>query len=367
MNRNEIPTPSLLVDLDRFERNIARMARHADRAGKRLRPHAKTHRCLEIVRRQIAAGAIGPSCAKLGEAEVLVAGGIRGVLVTSEIVPPRSIARLMRLVHDAPDTIIVVDNADNVKSLAEAARSAGVILNVLIDVEMGDRRTGVAPGQSALNLAHAMKAEPSLRLRGLQGYAGGCGHVVEWSDRREASHKVMRALIETRHLLESRGFSVEIVSGTATGTYDIDTELTGNTELQCGSYCFMDIDYGHVKGRSGLPLTYDFEIALTVMTTLISVAEPTRGVVDAGFNAFSAEKPFPPQALNRLGITYEFAGDEHGRITLRDPNYPLILGERIEFVPPHCDPTVNHYDRIYAVRGNDVEAVWSVASRGRSD
>src|SRR5881296_4747648 len=202
MTRDDIPTPSLLLDLDRFERNLRRMAAHARAAGKNLRPHAKTHRCPEIARRQIAAGALGVACAKLGEAEVMAAAGIRGLLITTEIVPPSSIARLVRLVAEAPDTMIVVDHAENVTAIGAAASAAGVVVNVLVDVDMGNRRTGAQPGEPALALARAVARQRSLRLRGLQGYAGHCAHIVGWKARRAASLEALRPLVETRALLE---------------------------------------------------------------------------------------------------------------------------------------------------------------------
>jgi 3-hydroxy-D-aspartate aldolase len=366
MTRDEIPTPALLLDLDRFERNLARMAAHVRGAGKHLRPHAKTHRCPEIARRQIAAGALGVACAKLGEAEVMAAAGIRGLLLTTEVVTPAKIARLLALAREAPDTMVVVDHPDNVAALGRAAAEAGVRLNVLVDVEVGGRRTGAAPGAPALALARAVAATPSLRLRGLQGYAGHCAHVMGWQARREASLAAMAPLMETRRLLEAGGLPVEIVAGGSTGTHDIDVELAGLTELQSGSYCVMDLDYRRIGGREAESLT-TFEMALTVVATVVSVPEPTRAMVDAGLKAFSTDKPFPPEAVERPGITYGFAGDEHGRLALGDPDRPLRLGERIEFFPPHCDPTINLYDRIHAVRGGKVEDVWPIAARGRSD
>src|SRR5690348_2543945 len=172
MRRDEIPTPALLLDLDRLERNLARMAALVHRAGKGLRPHAKTHRCPEVARRQIAAGALGVACAKLGEAEVMAEAGIRGLLITTEVVPPAKIQRLMRLVETAPDTMVVVDSADNAGALSAAAAARSATVNVLVDVDVGGRRTGVAPGEPALELARVVAALPGLRLRGLQGYAG---------------------------------------------------------------------------------------------------------------------------------------------------------------------------------------------------
>ena len=366
MHRDEIPTPALLIDVDRFERNLARMRAHAQASGKHYRPHAKTHRCPEIARRQIEAGALGVACAKLGEAEVMAAAGIRGLLITTEIVPDRSIFRLVRLLEVAPDTMVVVDNAANVEALARSMASRGLVLDVLVDIDVGGRRTGAQPGEAALALGRAVTKQKSLRLRGLQGYAGHCAHVMGWAARREASHKAMAPLMETRTLFERAGLPVEIVAGGSTGTYDIDVELTGLTELQSGSYCVMDLDYRRIGGRGGEMLT-DFEMALTVLATVVSVPTADRAMADAGLKAFSTDKPFPPVAVERPGITYEFAGDEHGRLTITDASRAPKLGERIEFFPPHCDPTFNLYDRVYAVRGENVESVWDIAARGRSD
>jgi D-serine deaminase-like pyridoxal phosphate-dependent protein len=366
MTRDEIPTPALLLDLDRFERNLERMAKHVRAAGKNLRPHAKTHRCPEIARRQIAAGALGVACAKLGEAEVMARAGVRGLLITTEVVAPSAIRRLTRLVAEAPDTMVVVDNAENVEALARAAAEDGVTLDVLIDVDVGGRRTGAQPGEPAVALGRDVMRRPSLRLRGLQGYAGHCAHVMGWAERREASLAAMAPLMDTRARFETEGLPAEIVAGGSTGTHDIDVELGGLTELQSGSYCVMDLDYRRIGGRAGAALT-DFEMALTVVTTVVSVPTRERAMVDGGLKAFSTDKPFPPEAVERPGVEYGFAGDEHGRLSVTDPARAPRLGERIEFFPPHCDPTFNLYDRVWCVRGPRVEAVWDIAARGRSD
>jgi D-serine deaminase-like pyridoxal phosphate-dependent protein len=366
MNRDEIPTPALLLDLDRFERNVARMAAHARAVGKNLRPHAKTHRCPEIARRQVAAGALGVACAKLGEAEVMARAGIRGLLITTEVVAPSAIRRLTRLAAEAPDTMVVVDHADNVAALAQAATEDRVTLNVLVDVDVGGRRTGAQPGEPALALGRLVASRSSLRLRGLQGYAGHCAHVMGWQARREASHAAMAPLMDTRARFEKAGLPVDVVAGGSTGTFDIDSELAGLTELQSGSYCVMDIDYRRIGGRGTDALTA-FETALTVVATVVSVPTADRAMVDAGLKAFSTDKPFPPEAVERPGVEYGFAGDEHGRLSVRDAQRPVRLGERIEFLPPHCDPTFNLYDRVWCLRGARVEAVWDIAARGRSD
>ena len=366
MTREEIPTPALVLDLARFERNLGRMAKHVARSGKQLRPHAKTHRCPEIARRQIAAGAVGVACAKLGEAEVMAATGLRGLLITTEVVPADKIHRLVQLVRTAPDTMVVVDHPDNAREIARAARAAGVVVNVLIDVDVGGRRTGAQPGEPAVALAREVASLNGLRFRGLQGYAGQCAHVMGWEARREASRAAMAPLAETRRRVEAAGLAVEIVAGGSTGTFDIDVEMPELTELQSGSYCVMDLDYRRIGDRRSDSLT-EFEMALTVIATVVSVPTHDRAMVDAGLKAFSTDKPFPPEAVERPGLDYGFAGDEHGRLTVRDPDRPPRLGERIEFFPPHCDPTINLYDRIFAVRDGKVEDVWDVAARGRSD
>jgi D-serine deaminase-like pyridoxal phosphate-dependent protein len=366
MTRDEIATPALLLDLDRFERNLARMAAHARAAGKAFRPHAKTHRCPDIALRQVASGALGVACAKLGEAEVMARAGVRGLLITTEIVAPTAMRRLTRLVAEAPDTLVVVDHHDNVRDLARAALADGVTIDVLIDVDVGGRRTGVQPGEPAVALGRAVAGERSLRLRGLQGYAGHCAHVIGWAARRAASTAAMAPLMDTRARFQAAGLPVDVVAGASTGTYDIDSDLDGLTELQSGSYCVMDLEYRRIGGKNSDALT-DFEMALTVLATVVSVPTAERAMADAGLKAFSTDKPFPPEAVERPGLTYEFAGDEHGRLTVTDPSRAPHLGERIEFFPPHCDPTFNLYDRVYAVRGRKVEAVWDIAARGRSD
>jgi D-serine deaminase-like pyridoxal phosphate-dependent protein len=290
---------------------------------------------------------------------------VRGLLITTEVVAPAAVRRLTRLAGEAPDTMVVIDHPDNVRALARAAAEDGVTLNVLVDVHVGARRTGTEPGEPALAIGRLAAEQRALRLRGLQGYAGQCAHVMGWAARREASHASMAPLMDTRARFEAAGLPVEIVAGGSTGTYNIDLELPGLTELQAGSYCVMDLDYRRIGGRTGEAMA-DFEMALTVVATVVSVAAD-RVMVDAGLKAFSTDKPFPPEAVERAGFEYGFAGDEHGRLTLTDRARAPKLGERIEFFPPHCDPTFNLYDRVHVVRGTKVEAVWDIAARGRSD
>src|SRR5712692_3518558 len=364
MTRDELATPALLLDLDRFERNIAKMAAHVKTAGKKLRPHAKTHKCPEIALRQIGAGATGISVAKVGEAEVMAAAGVRNLLITTEVVGPEKIGRLLRVLDRQPETLVVVDHPDNVSELARAMDRAGRVLNVLVDVDVGGRRTGVQPGEPALDLARDVRREPALNLRGLQGYAGHCAHVIGFEDRRRASRRWMRGLMKTRELFEKHDLPVDIVSGGSSGTFNIDSELEGLTELQSGSYCVMDLDYRRIGGKGGGDYD-DFEMALTVLTTVVSVPTPTMAMVDGGLKAFSTDKPFVPEAVEWPGVEYSWAGDEHGRLMAQEQGRLPALGQLMEFFPPHCDPTINLYDRIYAMRGAKVEAIWDIAARGR--
>ena len=363
--RSEIPTPALLLDLDRFERNIQKMAAYVKSAGKKLRPHSKTHKCPEIALRQVTAGAVGVCVAKVGEAEAMAAAGVRNLLITTEVVGSEKIGRLLGVLGRQPETLAVVDHPDNVSELGQAMERAGRVLNVLVDVDVGGRRTGVQPGEPALELARSVQRQPALNLRGLQGYAGHCAHVLGFEERRRVSRRWMSRLMKTRELFEKHGLPVDVVTGGSSGTFNIDVELPGLTELQSGSYCVMDLDYRRIGSPRGAAYD-DFEMALTVLTTVVSVPSQEMAMVDAGFKAFSTDRPFVPEAVEWPGVEYSWAGDEHGRLMTTEPGRLPKLGQLIEFFPPHCDPTINLYDRIYAMRGDKVEAAWEVSGRGRS-
>lgn len=360
LTKHDLPTPTLVLDLDRFEANLARMSRHAQTAGIALRPHAKTHKCVEVARRQLAAGALGVCVATLREAEAMAAGGIPGLLITSEMVGPAKISRLVRLTRAHPDTMSVIDHPRHADDLNAAAAAAGVRLNVLVDIDPIGRRTGVQPGAPAIELARHAARLPRLNLRGIHCYSGPSSHVVGFEARKAHSEKVMAPAIETFQQLQREGLPVEILSGGSTGTYNIDSELKGMTELQVGSYVFMDVDYRNIGGRSG-PVYDDFSPALQVIATVISRNERDRATVDAGFKAFATDRKFGPDVLGIEGVKYGFSGDEHGILDLRGASREVKLGDRIEFIVPHCDPNVNLYDRLYCLRGERVEAVWPIA------
>jgi D-serine deaminase-like pyridoxal phosphate-dependent protein len=363
----DIPTPALLVDLDVLESNLSRLAEHASRRGLSIRPHAKTHRCPEIARLQVAAGALGVSCAKLGEAEVMASAGIPGLLITTEVVAEEAMRRLMILLRRAPETLIVIDNIENAKRLSALAEDSGIpAVRALLDLDVGARRTGVDPGQSALQLYTQVARLRNIEVRGLHAYAGQAAHVVGWEKRRQTSNGALSPVKLTARLLEESGLSLQVVTGGSTGTYDIDSELDCYTELQCGSYSVMDLEYRGIGGRDSDEF-HDFGMALTVMATVISVRSNDLAIVDAGTKSFSTDRPLVPVAVDRPGLTYSWAGDEHGRLTVAKSTEAPRLGERIRFYPPHCDPTINLFDRIYVLRDEQPIDIWTIAARGRSD
>ncbi|MDX2034718.1 MAG: DSD1 family PLP-dependent enzyme [Blastocatellia bacterium] len=362
LTKADLVTPALLLDLDLFEANVARLAAHARQTGIRLRPHGKTHKCVEIARRQAQAGAIGLSVATIREAEAMAAAGIRGLLITSELVGKPKIDRLVRLVRKAPDTLTVVDHFAHAAELSEAAAAARITLNVMLDVDPAGRRTGVPPGEPALALAEKLVKLPHLKLRGIHGYSGMSAHVNTFDARRAHSRKVMLPILETFAAMKKRGMPVEIMSGGSTGTYNIDTELEGMTELQCGSYVFMDIEYRNIGGRSG-PSYDDFATALTVMATVISRNYDDRATVDAGIKAFAKDRKFDAEVKGVTGVGFAAGSDEHGTLLLNQPSREIRLGDRVEFIVPHCDPNLNLYDRIFCVRGERVVDVWRTIGR----
>ena len=360
VTKHDLPTPSLLVDLDAFEANVAGMAAHAKSAGIALRPHAKTHKCVEVAKRQIAAGALGVCVATIREAEAMAAGGIGGLLITSEMVGNEKIGRLVQLTRRSPETMSVVDNPLHARQLSAAAAAAKVTFQLMIDIDPGGRRTGIAAGAPAKALAHEIGKLPHLKLRGIHSYAGPSSHVVGHEARRTHSHQAMAPAVATWHELRREGIALEILSGGSTGTYNIDPELKAMTELQVGSYAFMDIDYRRIGGRSGTSYD-DFRPALTVLATVISKTYRESATVDAGFKAFATDRKFGPELKGITGVDYGWGGDEHGILKFVQPSRAIELGDRLEFIVPHCDPNVNLYDRLIATRGNKVEAVWPVA------
>jgi D-serine deaminase-like pyridoxal phosphate-dependent protein len=362
--RGDVPTPALLLDLDAFDDNITRMASHIKARNKAFRPHGKTHKCPEVARALLRAGAIGCCAARLSEAEVFAASGIPGLLITTAVIGKDKIARAVELAAKAPDTIFVADNRQNVRDINAAAAARGAAEPIKLAVDLFFGRTGIQPGQPAVELAQLIDSLPHVTFVGLQSYDGQAAHTTPFDARNARTSSTMARAIETKGMIERAGIACPMVTAGSTGTYRFDSENPGITELQPGSFVFMDMEYGQIGGPDGSEYR-DFKHSLTVVTTVVS-RSPGIAIVDGGYKAFSTDRPFTPKPVGLDGVTYHWAGDEHGRLDVSQAERDVMVGDRIEFIPPHIDPTVNLYDHIYALRGDRVEAVWPIAARGKS-
>jgi D-serine deaminase-like pyridoxal phosphate-dependent protein len=359
-----LQTPALVVDLDAMEANIAAMAGFAKDKNIALRPHAKTHKCVEISKRQIAAGALGICVAKLGEAEAQADGGIEDILITSPVVTDAGIARLVDLNKRIADLMAVCDNGDVATRLNAVAEASGKQLKILVDIDPGLGRTGVRPGVDAFSLVEQVANAPGLEYVGLQCYAGNVQHIEERDARRKDSLMAMAELIALRDTLASRGLAPGLLTGGGTGTFDIDPEAKVLTELQVGSYVFMDRQYNDVWEKPGE--RPPFATSLFVQTTVISANRDGLATTDAGFKSFATDADAPKLVAGAPDdANYFFFGDEQGGIFYGgEPK--LVPGHVVGCMVPHCDPTVNLYDVIHAVRGDTLEAIWRIDGRGCS-
>jgi D-serine deaminase-like pyridoxal phosphate-dependent protein len=353
-----VDTPALVLDLDAFERNLRRMAAALEGSRLRLRAHAKSHKCPDIARRQLAHGAIGVCCQKVSEAAVFVEAGIDDVLVTNQVVGAAKVRRLAELARRARIGVLV-DDACQVSPLSEAARAHGATLDVYVEVDVGGRRCGVAPGEAGAALARQVADSPSLRFAGLQCYHGPAQHLRTPAERASAIAAAADAARATQRAVEAAGLAVGRITGGGTGSLALERDAGVLDEMQAGSYVFMDRDYADNERAPGDPA---FEHALFVRTAVLSRAHPARAVVDAGLKASSIDSGMP-SVWQRPGLRYVKAADDHG-VLATPTDEALAIGDVLMLVPGHCDPTVNLYDDIVCVRGGGVEAVWPVAARG---
>jgi len=366
-SRRALNTPVLVVEFDALERNIKTMAAFARGRGVGLRPHAKTHKSPDIAKLQLAAGALGVCCAKIGEAEALADGGVlQGLLITSPVVSEPAVERLMALASRTEGLMCVVDNPRNVHVLNAAARAKGVGLDLLIDIDPGSRRTGVTSPHGALAVLEAIQKAASLRFAGVQYYCGPHQHIESYEDRREAMIERAAYAKSVIGALTDAGAPPGLITGGGTGTHRIDVELDLFTELQAGSYVFMDAQYlacdlaGEGAGAS------PFETALMVDARVVSANTPGLATLDAGFKAFSTDASAPLVIAGApAGARYRFMGDEHGLLVMPE-GARLDLADMVSLGAPHCDPTVNLYDTYHVVRGDTLFALWPIAARGRS-
>lgn len=360
----DLDTPALCVDLDALEANIATMQARLTAAGLGARPHAKTHKSADIARKQLAAGALGICTSKVSEAEALMAAGIDRVCMTTTNPAVSKVRRAMALSRKSPHFIHAVDDEANARDLADAAREAGVTANVVIDVAVGTR-SGIPAGDGAVALAETVSRLPALRLRGMLSYDGGAQHVTGFAARRAAALANLEANVRVFETLKKKGLPTEIFSGGGTGTYNIQHEVPGFTDVQVGSYVFMDMQYLAIGNAAGGPVYDDFRRSLTVMTTVLNNRFPGRLTTDAGAKALTLNVP-RAGVVGEPGMDYNAGSDEFGVITFASATRSYRIGDRLELVVPHCDPVVNLYDQMYGIRRDRVEVVWPVTARGKS-
>ena len=364
-SRASLNTPVLVLDADALDRNIARMAALAAQAGMALRPHAKTHKSTDIARRQITAGAVGVCCAKIGEAEVMVDAGIAGVLVTSPVAAPAAIARLAALAGRADALMAVIDHPGVARAIDAALATADATLDILIDIDPGIRRTGVASPEDAVALADVIARCPRLRLRGVQFYCGRQQHIAGYAERHAAIADRTDYLRQVLGALSAAGFPPQIVSGGGTGSHRIDMALGVFTELQVGSYIFMDRQYLDCALAADDPAP--FETALMVDTRVVSANHEALVTIDAGYKSLSTDGGVASVVAGApADAAFTFMGDEHAALVSPGIGTALRPGDAVTLIVPHCDPTVNLYDFYHVVRDGTLVDLWPVSARGRA-
>jgi len=360
----DLDTPALCVDLDALEANLATLQQTVTRNGIASRPHAKTHKCPAIARLQIENGSVGICTAKVGEAVAMYEHGIDEILMTTINATPFKITRAMNLRRQCSGFIQATDTPGNARDLSEAAQALGIVADVVVDIDSGGHRTGITPGQPALELAQLIDQLPGLRLRGMLCYDGGSQHVKGFDTRRARTLERLVPATETYDLMQRSGLNTGIFSGGGTGTYNIDHEVRGLTDIQVGSYVFMDAQYLAIGG-SGSDVYSDFDTSLTILTTVLNAQYDGRVTTDAGAKACTINQPWPI-VKGETGMSYTSGSDEFGTLRYDDPSRTYKLGDKLELIVSHCDPVVNLYDQMYAVRNDRVEAVWRIAARGMS-
>lgn len=360
---DQIETPALVIDLDAFDRNVERMAAFGRQSGMRIRPHAKTHKCPSIARRQMSAGAVGQCCQKVGEAEALVRGGIQDVLVTNEIIGTQKLRRLASLASEAAIGLCF-DAREQVEAASQAAVDIGVTLDALVEIDVGMQRCGVPPGPAARELALRIAEAPGLAFRGLQAYHGEAQHLPTFEEREAAIARAAEAVRATRETLDRAGLACSVVSGAGTGTFRLESASGLWDELQVGSYAFMDTEYARIGAQGGGPYA-EFEHSLFVLATVMSVPSAEFAVVDAGLKSYSCEKGVP-WVHHREDVSVVGVSDEHGKLRVGPLANRLRLGDRVMLIPSHCDPTVNLHDWYVGIRNEKVELLWPISARGAS-
>jgi len=365
MRESDIQTPCLILDLDALEQNIKKMGDYARKNQIRHRAHGKMHKSVDVAKLQEKlGGAVGVCCQKVSEAEVFARGGIKDILVSNQVRDPMKIDRLARLPLLGARTIVCVDDADNVPSLSEAALRHGTQIECLVEIDCGAGRCGVSSSDDVVSIAKAIDRAPGLRFTGIQAYQGAMQHNESYDDRKAKVDVAITIVNDSISALEDVGLSAELVSGGGTGSYYFETDSGVYNELQCGSYAFMDADYGRIRDQAGNRIDQgEWENSLFLLTSVMSHAKPDKAICDAGLKAQSVDSGLPV-VFGRDDVEYIKCSDEHGVIA--DPDGVLKVNDKLRLVPGHCDPTCNVHDWYVGVRGGKVECLWPVSARGKA-
>jgi 3-hydroxy-D-aspartate aldolase len=365
MDEADIQTPCLILDLDALERNIRKMGDYARAHGMRHRAHGKMHKSVDVLKLQERlGGAVGVCCQKVSEAEVFVRGGIRDVLVSNQVRDPAKIDRLARLPLRGSRIIVCVDDIANVAELSAGAQRHGTTLECFVEIDCGAGRCGVRTTEAVVQIAQAIDTAPGLKFTGIQGYQGAMQHMDSFDDRKAKLDAAIAQVREAVEALTAIGLTPELVSGGGTGSYYFESNSGVFNELQCGSYAFMDADYGRILDRDGTRIDQgEWENALFILTSVMSHAKPHLAVVDAGLKAQSVDSGLPV-IHGRTDVKYIKCSDEHG--VVEDPDGVLAINDKLRLIPGHCDPTCNVHDWYVGVRGGKVEVVWPVSARGKA-
>lgn len=368
MNISQLDTPALIVDLDTMERNLRKMQTHVEELGLTLRPHTKAHKSPAIAKMQIDLGANGICTAKLGEAEIMAEGGIKDILITTPIAGQKKVQRLVNLHQKYPDSRFfqVVDHPLHVADISQASIDAGVCVALIIEVESGQQRCGVQVGDDLLSLIKEINGSDGVSYAGLQAYSGHLQHVKGYQERQIQAYSAVKQLFDyIDTVLKPNGLEPEIISGGGTGTFAAYQGL-GFTEIQAGSYLFMDTAYQGIGDESSIETNSQFGLSLKVLSTVISHPTTKRAVIDAGMKCLSIDLGMPKVDGDER-LTYQTGGDEHGIIHIEEGHKPLNVGQHITLLPSHCDTTLNNFTTLYAVRGEEVVEQFPILGRGRSD
>ena len=365
MDEADIQTPCLVLDLDALERNIKKMGDYAKAHGMRHRAHGKMHKSVDVLKLQQELGAAcGVCCQKVSEAEVFARGGIKDVMVSNQVTEPAKIDRLARMPKLGARILVCVDDPENVAALSEAAQRHGTELEALVEIDCGAGRCGVSTTQDVVHIAKLIDAAPNLKFAGIQAYQGAMQHLDLYSDRKEKLDAAIAQVADAVQGLKSNGLECDIVGGGGTGSYYFESQSNVYNELQCGSYAFMDADYGRILDENGKRIDDgEWENALFILTTVMSHSKADKAIVDAGLKAQSVDSGLP-FVYGRSDVEYLKCSDEHGVVA--DPNGALKVNDKLKLVPGHCDPTCNVHDWYVGVRNGKVETVWPVSARGKA-